>query len=437
MKIGIIGGGTMGLSIAYRMAKAGHEVTVLEAAPQLGGLATWFDYGKFTWDKYYHVICRSDTVLLSLFEELGIADRMRWVETKTGFLWKGRHISMSNNWEFLTFPALPMIDKIRLAYGILQCRREKDPARLEKIKATQWLQDTFGKNAYEAIWEPLLDSKYSAVKEVLPATIMWATINRYSSTRTKEGKEMMGCLDRGFKVLYESFEKHIPALGGTIRCGAPVASIEKEPARGVTVTTAAGDKMAFDMLVSTLPTNLLKRIAPQFEELYQHLTAPPRFLGVICMSLVLRRALSPYYVTNLIQKGFPFTGIIGLSNLTGPELLNGWHLAMLPRYDIPESSWFTRPQEDIAEEFLQALEPVWPDIRSNLESHFVHRERFIQPLWIDSPPPELHEPARTGDERIWVVNAELAGRDTFNNNATVRVVNRAMDYLMNAAPIRK
>ena len=37
---GVIGGGMLGLTLAHRLAQGGHEVTVLEGAPELGGLAS-------------------------------------------------------------------------------------------------------------------------------------------------------------------------------------------------------------------------------------------------------------------------------------------------------------------------------------------------------------------------------------------------------------
>ncbi len=37
--IAVIGGGVLGLSIAQRLIGRGHEITVIEGAPALGGLA--------------------------------------------------------------------------------------------------------------------------------------------------------------------------------------------------------------------------------------------------------------------------------------------------------------------------------------------------------------------------------------------------------------
>ena len=41
--IAIIGGGPMGLSCAYELLKRGHQVTVYEAGPVLGGMSVTFD----------------------------------------------------------------------------------------------------------------------------------------------------------------------------------------------------------------------------------------------------------------------------------------------------------------------------------------------------------------------------------------------------------
>lgn len=424
MKIGVIGGGTMGLTMAYRLVRQGHQVTVLEAAPQLGGLATWFDYGDFIWDKYYHVICRQDEHLLGLIEELGVADRMCWSETRTGFLWRGRHLSMSNHWEFLRFPALSALDKARLALGILRIQRMHDAEPLERIPASRWLTGIFGQRVYEAIWEPLLESKYGVLKDQMPATIMWATIRRYYSTRSKGGgQECMGYLAGGLKTFYDALAAAILREGGSIHCSMPVFSIEETgPDRAVAM--ASDRQFEFDRVVSTVPTTLLTRLAPRVQGLVGAEEARPLFLGVICLALVMRRPLSPYYITNLIQKGFPFTGIIELSNLTGATEFNDCHLALLPRYDTPDSPWFEYEPEQIQREFMAGLGGVWPDIEENVVRTFVNRERMVQALWLEQPP-RLDGPRKSERGAIWSVNAELTGRDTLNNNAIVKVANEA------------
>ena len=177
MKIGIIGAGIMGLTLAYRLSKAGFDVEILESQSQPGGLSTWSSYGTFSWDKFYHVILKQDTKLLSFIEELGIGDRIRWRNTKTGFLWNKTLISMSNYREFLNFPILNFFQKIRFALGVFYAcyieRREK----IANKTAKEWLVGLFGEKIFQTIWNPLLGSKYGTLKEKVPATLLFETIS--------------------------------------------------------------------------------------------------------------------------------------------------------------------------------------------------------------------------------------------------------------------
>src|ERR1700730_16911444 len=118
MRVGIIGGGITGLTAAYYLQKAGISCTVIEAAPDLGGLTRTFDFGPFHWDKYYHAILTSDRELIQLIEEIGLGPDLRWTETKTGFYSAHGLHSMSNSLEFLRFPPLSFWEKFRLGLGI-------------------------------------------------------------------------------------------------------------------------------------------------------------------------------------------------------------------------------------------------------------------------------------------------------------------------------
>jgi protoporphyrinogen oxidase len=70
MKIGIIGGGLMGMALARRMSAGGHTVSVFERDTQTGGLSTHQDYGPFTWDRFYHVVLPTDLDLTRFLEQL-------------------------------------------------------------------------------------------------------------------------------------------------------------------------------------------------------------------------------------------------------------------------------------------------------------------------------------------------------------------------------
>src|SRR5918996_464191 len=104
MKIGIIGGGPMGLALAYRLSGRGNTVTVFEQEKQLGGLATYHDYGPFFWDRFYHVILPSDTSLIRFLKKIGLGVRLPWPKTLTGFYLDQPFSPGGSIWEFLRFP---------------------------------------------------------------------------------------------------------------------------------------------------------------------------------------------------------------------------------------------------------------------------------------------------------------------------------------------
>src|SRR5262245_45828713 len=141
----IVGGGILGMTLALRLRQQGQDVTLFEAADHLGGLASAWRLGEVTWDKHYHVTLLSDTRLRALLDELGLEQEIDWVETRTGFYTDGRLYSMSNSLEFLRFPPLGLVDKLRLGVTIWYASQLKDWRRLETIPVTDWLRRLSGR----------------------------------------------------------------------------------------------------------------------------------------------------------------------------------------------------------------------------------------------------------------------------------------------------
>lgn len=53
-RVAIIGGGFTGLTAAFKLAKKGHKVTILEKGEELGGLASGFKIEGADIEKAYH-----------------------------------------------------------------------------------------------------------------------------------------------------------------------------------------------------------------------------------------------------------------------------------------------------------------------------------------------------------------------------------------------
>ncbi len=74
----VVGGGMLGLTLAWRLSQAGQRVTVMEAAPELGGLASAWQLDDIVWDRHYHVTLLSDSYLRGLLKELDLDDEFQW-----------------------------------------------------------------------------------------------------------------------------------------------------------------------------------------------------------------------------------------------------------------------------------------------------------------------------------------------------------------------
>src|SRR3954453_14096275 len=110
----VVGGGMLGLTIAHQLARRGCAVTIYEAAPVLGGLASVWELGDLIWDRHYHVILASDSFLHSLLKELHLEKQLSWVSTQTGFFADGHMHPFTTIFDFIRFPGLSWPDKTRL-----------------------------------------------------------------------------------------------------------------------------------------------------------------------------------------------------------------------------------------------------------------------------------------------------------------------------------
>ena len=422
-RIGIVGGGVLGLTLALRLSAAGHRVAVYEAGDQPGGLATWFDYGEFVWDKYYHVVNPRDSDLVALIEELGLGSDLVWRQTRMGFLWQNRLVSMSSHVEFLTFPALSLWEKFRLGLGVLYTARKKDVSRLEQLAAGEWMRRVFGQRVTEVMWVPLLESKFGTLANQVPASFMVAIIQRVLGSRSSHrGAERLGYLRGGYRSFLNRLLDRIREQGGHVQVGVRVEAIEAGLRGGAALRTSQGVE-EFDRVISTVPAPLFRQLVAALPDLPGEAGGKPAFLGVICLALVLRQPLSPYYVTNLIQRGLPFTGIIEYTAVADSESeMAGYHLVYLPRYETPDSPCFALSNAEITERCLEALEKIWPDIRTRVVRTFVNREPLVQALWLPGTR-QPTEPLRSRQVPVESITAELVGLDTLNNNAIIRLAN--------------
>ncbi|HJD85095.1 hydroxysqualene dehydroxylase HpnE [Kitasatospora aureofaciens] len=169
----VVGGGLAGITTALRLAEAGHDVTLAEGRPRLGGLAFSFQRGELTVDNGQHVFLRCCTAYRGLLERLGAArmthlqDRLDVpvlsvtgpeqapVRTLGRLRRAGLPVPLHLAGSLARYPHLSPADRARVVRGALALKGLDlaDPA-LDRLSFGEWLRRN-GQNAATtaALWD--------------------------------------------------------------------------------------------------------------------------------------------------------------------------------------------------------------------------------------------------------------------------------------------
>lgn len=471
------------MTLALRLAKSGAHVTLFESAGEIGGLASAWEIGDVTWDKHYHVTLASDSFTRKLVEELGLGDDYRWVETKTGFFTDGELVSMSNTMEFLKFPPLGLVSKLRLGATIFIASRIKDWKKLEKVSVEEWLVKLSGRKTFEKIWKPLLKAKLGEAYKETSAAFIWATIQRmYAARNSGLKKEMFGYVRGGYARVLERFGEVLGDEGVEIRLNSPVQQIEKlangklrialpqvrrrndikppqrtkyaavkaavavapgfsggflaEPAfktKGIIEFPRNGLVDTFDKVILTCPSNVAAKVVRQLTSAEKEGLENIRYQGIVCASMLTKCSLSDYYVTNITDDA-PFTGVIEMSALVDKQEFGRNALIYLPKYVAPDDELFEKTDAEIKESFLAGLEKMYSHFsRKDVLAFKVSRVRQVFPLPVLNYSHDL-QPARTSVDGLYVVNSSHIVNGTLNVNETVQLAEKFFEELKAEAP---
>jgi protoporphyrinogen oxidase len=426
---GIVGGGMLGLTLAHRLSQHGDDVTVFEAAPSLGGLASAWSLDDVVWDRHYHVSLLSDTHLRSLLSELGLEQFMEWVETRTGCYTGGKLYSVSNTLEFLRFPPLGLVDKLRLGGTIFYGSKVRNWHRLEDVPVERWLAAWSGRRTFDRFWLPLLRSKLGDSYRESSAAFIWATIQRlYAARRTGLKKEMFGYVPGGYARILERFAQVLRDEGVELRLGAAVASIEGDGVK-VRLSDGGGAIHEFDDVVITANTSVAGRLIPGLDGVDRADLEGIRYQGVVCASLLLKQPLSPYYLTYITDEA-PFTAVVEMSAFVNRRHFGGRSLVYLPKYCAPDDPIARMTDDAIEETFLAGLEGMYPGFRRDDVLAFrVSRVREV--FAIPTLGYSRHVPSiTTSVPGVNLVTSAQIVNGTLNVNETVQLAERAARHLV-------
>lgn len=380
-RVGIVGGGVLGITLALRLAQAGAEVTVLERGPSIGGLAGAFDFGGHEVDRFYHVITPADRRMTAMAEEVGLGNALRFSSVGAGFFADGAMHDFNGIADLLRFAPLSPPARLRLGWFVAQCQLRGSPERLDRVPLENWLRRHCGHEVVERIWKPLLASRFDGDPSGLPATYLWARTRRMSGARASKGGggEAMGHVVGGHQRLIDAMAARARELGVETRVEAPVSGLSLAPDGAVTGVELEGETLDFDLTIPTLQPPALRHL---LSERQRGLLAPypQRWLGVVCLVLKVPRSLLPYYAVNIAEPT-PVTSAVETTQVLGTEGTDGLHLVYMPKYCAPDAPEQSEDDASVYRRFTDYLMRLSPGFsRDEVVEWTVQRAKLVEPV---------------------------------------------------------
>jgi protoporphyrinogen oxidase len=423
LHVGILGGGALGLSAAYRVAQAGHRATVIEKENVVGGLASSFPVGGAYLEKFYHHLFRSDRTIVRLVEELGLGDKLVWKKVKTSSLIDG-HFHQMDPLRLLTFSAIPPLDRLRFIAGMAYLKFYPNYRRFEGLTAVDWVRTWMGPEVYDVVWRPLLESKFGEHAEKIAMPWLWSRVYCRSLS--------LGYLRGGFHQLYVALDERVRALGGVVRTGEAVERIEAA-ADGRVRVVVNGRAEEFDRVICTLPTRLFARLTPDLPEDYRRRYEWGDYHGAHCVVLSLDRPLSDIYWLSIHDRDFPFLVAVEHTNYMPASDYGGQRLIYLGNYLPMSDRRFKMSREELLDWYLPYLAKINPAFdRSWVRDAWVFGVPFAQPIvtvdYHNHIPP--HETPIPG---LYLANMFQVYPQDRGQNYSIAMANQVVDQALSGA----
>jgi protoporphyrinogen oxidase len=376
-RVVVVGAGAMGLAAAYRALKNGHQVDLVEAAPEPGGMAGHFDFDGTSIERFYHFVCRSDYPTFALMEELGISDQLIWRPTSMGLFTGNKLYPWGDPISLLRFPLVGLIDKLRYGIFAFICVRRNRWSALENESAKDWIIRYSGAENYNRFWKPLFSHKFYEYAENISAAWIWTRIRRIGRSRKSIFQEELGYIQGGSITLVNALIDNIRSLGGNVHLGNPVQQVVVSGGKVNGVQTAKGFFPA-EAVICTTPTPLVSAMVPDLPTEWKQRYNAIDNIGVICVIFKLSRSVSPHFWVNIIEPDIDIPGVIEFSNLRS---IGRDSIVYVPYYMPVTNRKFSWPDQDLISEAFACLQRIDLSLsKDHIIATKVARIRHGQPI---------------------------------------------------------
>ncbi len=345
MKTAILGAGFAGLTAAYELNRAGHEVWIFERQSAPGGAAAGFREPGWDWylDYAYHHLFTNDHDILSLAKEIGFKEILvRRPETATLYpsrpgVTKRKTIGRRDLYhtvfgdrneiykldtplDLLRFGRLPLADRVRTGLVLAALKFGPKLPHYDRITSERFLSATMGKKAYETLWKPLFGKKFTDYSQRIATSFFWA--------RIKKRTPVLAYPAGGFQALANHFAAYLVNKGVKIRYNTEVRELAR------TNLKFKIENSKFDSVISTLPSPVFLKlengVLPGY---YRKRLEKIEYLGAQSLVLETRhKVFSSTYWLNIADPDNPWMVAVEHTNFMDKKHFNNHHLIYLANY---------------------------------------------------------------------------------------------------------
>ena len=386
-RIAVLGAGPMGLAVAYQLAQDGYKPVLFEADDRVGGMTATFNFCGLEIERYYHFHCISDRAFLQMIEELGIADQMRWTETKMGYWYQNRLQPWGNPIALLKFRGLSFIAKFRYGLHAFVSTKRDDWRPLDNLEASGWIKSWVGAEVWEVLWRRLFDYKFYEYAQGLSAAWIWSRIRRIGRSRYSLFREKLGHLEGGSSTLLNALKASIETQGGEIRLKSAIEKVVISDGKVVGVQVA-GQIESFDKVISTIPLPYVPKLIPDLPADVLAKFKAVKNIAVVCVIAKLKKAVTENFWLNTNDPEMDIPGLVEYTNLRPL----GQHVVYVPFYVPGEHTLYAEPDEAFLNKVRRYLKKINPaltdgdfiDIRA---SRYRYAQPICDPGYLEKLPP--------------------------------------------------
>ena len=373
MRVVVIGGGFAGMAAACRLAGDGHAVTVLEAAPRLGGRAASFEHHGQTIDYGQHVLLRACGAAQGFLERIGASDAVSFQEALAIPLLCDGERSVLRSWPL---PGVTHLLPGLLGYAPLSRRERIAAARAGlALWASRSLRDeTFGEwlvrhgqteRAIRRLWDPIVIATLNA-----PSSVVSYRAARHvfrDAFFVSHGADV-GLFTQPLGDVFAAARRYLEARDGTIELSSPAEAVSVSDGRACGVRLSSGRGIAGDAVIIAVPPDALAGLVSGIPELAPIVGVAQRLEWAPIVNVHLtfdRKVLDDAFAVGIDSA---VQAIFDRDRTTDHQTL------MLSQ--SVAAQWIDRPDAEIIAEFSSALRALLPAVRgANLIDSLVLRHR--------------------------------------------------------------